>query len=1351
MKFIEHLKIRDKLLLISFIPLAALIYFLADFIITQRSLQNKVSKVYEEVLLAEKISDVVHQLQQERGLSISYTTSSGKEGQNELQLQREATDKSISALNNTSKAGATENLAANKSLNNFPLLRDQVNQLQLSADSVRFNFTSVISPLLNEINKTSFSSVDPEVKNLLHNHMYLLNAKQYFGQLRSLARQALLTQGLNTARFAEFSSIKGKYESNLDDFRKNLSDDQAAFFRKKMTEPSVNRLNQIVDSIYSNPRLTGFSYSQDEFIINGNAYLNVLKELEDHYVSIIRTTASNQLTTINRKVVASLVIACAVMFIILFLLYVTITSIVSSVTKMKTAADRVTRGEVDLHLDIQSKDEIGNLANSFNQLVEVSREYAQAAEMIGRGDYTAEVKVRSENDQLGKSLNNMKANLQQLSTENATRTWLLTGHRLLNDKMRGEKDIKELAQNIITQVTTYLEAQVGTIYLFENGYLNLIGSYAFQHRKNNSNRFAPGEGLAGQAALEKVPIIFNDIPEDYIKIQSGLGSASPKNLMVYPFLYENNLRGVIEIGFAKEITDLQKQFLEMGMESIGIAIHTAEARTQLKELLEETQRQAEELESQQEELRQINEELQEKTQMLERSEAELKAQQEELQQTNEELEEKASLLEEQKEKLELAKIEVENKARELEVTSKYKSEFLANMSHELRTPLNSILILSQLLVENKYETLSPKDVEFAVNINNSGTDLLNLINEILDLSKVEAGKIELEINEVSVGNIVDNLQSMFREVAKSKKIDFETYYPKEKFKTPLLSDKQRLEQILRNLLSNAFKFTDKGGTIELKAGTTAPGNFITNPKLRTLKELVFFTVKDNGIGIPHDKQGIIFNAFQQADGTTKRKYGGTGLGLSISRELAFALGGEIQLKSEQGKGSEFTLYLPARFDESIIKAGEKQLDVRLPQNEKTIEGETDFSASFPQQAAVDDRYTIESTDKTILIIEDDVELCKLLLSFSREKGYKVILAHQGNTGLSLARHHRPDAIILDLKLPVMDGSDVLKQLKSDPLLRHIPVQIISGYDKRKESLEQGAFSFLRKPLDKEKALSLFDRIEEFMNKKMKKLLVVEDNKEQNIAIRELIGNNDVKSFAAYTGSEAYRMLEQENYDCIIVDLGLPDMSGFELLEKIKENQSLNKVPIIVYTGRDLNKEEVQKLNKLASTVVLKTTNSKERLLDETTLFLHRVESKLPKEKQQILRKLHRTDEVLKNKKVLIVDDDVRNTYSLTNVLEEEEMQYVTAENGKVALQTLADHEDIDLILMDVMMPEMDGFEATRTIRKSSKFGKLPIIGLTAKAMKGDREKCLESGMSDYISKPVNIEQLLSLMRVWLYK
>ncbi|HEU4718459.1 MAG TPA: response regulator, partial [Bacteroidia bacterium] len=760
--------------------------------------------------------------------------------------------------------------------------------------------------------------------------------------------------------------------------------------------------------------------------------------------------------------------------------------------------------------------------------------------------------------------------------------------------------------------------------------------------------------------------------------------------------------------------------------------------------------QTEELEAQQEELRQSNEELMEKTILLEKSETELKSQQEELQQTNEELEEKANLLEEQKDSLENAKMDLENKARELEVAGKYKSEFLANMSHELRTPLNSILILAQLLSENKNNQLSEKEVDFARNIYNSGTDLLSLINEILDLSKVESGKMELDIINVPFSDISADISAMFTEVAKNKSIGFSIETDRKLAKDALSTDKQRLEQILRNLLSNAFKFTGKGGAVILTTGRPAAGTHFRNKTLGAKKDIIAFSVTDTGIGIPAEKQSIIFEAFQQADGSTKRKYGGTGLGLSISRELAATLGGEIHLQSEEGKGSTFTLYLPQQFDATLIRLVERNVEVRESVSGLPAKKPVERLPLLSSESS-DDRYDIKENDRSVLIMEDDPDFAQVLLTFARERKYKGIIASEGNTGLSYARYYKPDAILLDMNLPVIDGADVLKQLKNDPSLRHVPVQIISGYDRRKEGLQLGAFDFLRKPISKDDLRNAFDKIEKFLSKKLKKLLIVEDNEKQNNAIRELVGNGDVKSFAAYSGSEAYRMMNSENFDCVIVDLGLPDMTGFDLLEKIKASDTLKKIPIIVYTGKDLTKEESVRLNKLANTVVLKTVDSNERLLDETTLFLHRVESRLPKEKQNIIRRLHKTDEVLKNKTVLVVDDDIRNIYSLTNVLEEEGINCLTAENGKAALKMLKEHPGIDIILMDVMMPEMDGYEATREIRNISRFSKLPIIALTAKAMKGDREKCLNAGMSDYITKPVNIEQLLSLMRVWLYR
>jgi CheY-like chemotaxis protein/HAMP domain-containing protein len=1349
MKFIRNLSIRNKLLLISLIPVAALLYFLSSDMWDKITRRNNIRSVYNDVLEVEKIGDIGHTLQLERSYSINYLASGVRDDKNEMLNQRVQTDKAIAELQLLVKEQKRHrNLAFTDSL---PRIREAVNVLTRNIDSVAIAYSDINLRLIHEVNETYRGARDPEIRNLLESHLLLLYGKFYLSLLRMRIHLAILNNSFRPNDFAEFASLKGKYENNLERFNKNVSGELLTAFNKKMNDPTIKSSKAFIDSVFHNPAYIT-NLSTDVWKSNINAYLNGLKELEDMSSFYTRQLTDQKQASLSGSLIKSIVIVGLVILIISWLLYYIVLSIADSIRIIKMAADRIAQGEVDLTVPVTSKDEIGELATSFNQFIQVTKEYAGIADSIAKGDYSPEIRIRGDRDLLSKALMNMKNNLLQLSRESETRTWLLTGAGELNDKMRGEKDIQELAQGVISQLTTYLNAQLGAIYLAQNGHLNLAGSYAFHERKGNINQIQKGHGLVGQAALEKKPIVFSNIPEDYVKITSGLGHVSPKHILVYPFLFDNSVKGVVEIGTVHEVSDLQMQLLNVVADNMGIAFNSSESRMKLKELLEQTQRQSEELAAQQEELKQTNEELQEKTELLERSEAELKAQQEELQQTNEELEEKAGLLEEQKEKLEVTKMEVENKARELEATSKYKSEFLANMSHELRTPLNSILILAQLLAENKNGSLSPKDIEFARNIYNSGNDLLSLINEILDLSKVEAGKIEIEIDEVPLDPVVESLRQLFNEMAKSKNIEFNIRHNKEHFHAPLFTDKQRLEQILRNLLSNAFKFTDKLGSVDLSIDVQPPDKSIVNPALQQLNEVVVFAVSDTGIGIPESKQGVVFEAFQQADGSTKRKYGGTGLGLSISRQLAGALGGELHLQSEEGKGSTFTLYLPLQFDAAIAASSGKAIEVRKPVVQQVArERKIETPVVLEQKEAHDDRYTIQDNDKVILIIEDDVTFANVLLTIAREKNYKGIIAHQGNTGLSLARYYRPDAIMLDMKLPVLDGSEVLRLLKNDPELRHIPVQIISGYDRRKEGLELGAFDFIKKPLTREGVHQAFDRIQDFINRKLKKLLVVEDNQQQNQAIRELVGNGDVKSFAAYSGEEAYAMLQEQKFDCIIIDLGLPDMSGLQLMEKMKENEELSKIPIIVYTGRDMNKEEARQLEKLANTVVLKTSDSKERLLDETALFLHRIESGLPKEKQQIIRKLHRTEEVLKHKKVLIVDDDMRNTYSLTNVLEDEGMKCYIAENGRVAMETLQKHKDIDIVLMDIMMPEMDGYEATQEIRQMSEFNKLPIIALTAKAMKGDREKCLEAGMSDYIAKPVNIEQLLSLMRVWLYR
>ena len=947
----------------------------------------------------------------------------------------------------------------------------------------------------------------------------------------------------------------------------------------------------------------------------------------------------------------------------------------------------------------------------------------------------------------------ISANLKtfrRAETETADRNWNLSGSAKLIKRLQGNKLPADLAQTIIDHFAIYLNAQIGALYITEenNSTLRLLSGYAMDKPGKDFPTVHFGEGIVGQAAASKSSIVLTDIAVDYFHINTTFGAVLPRNIMVVPFIFEDRVEGIIELGSIHEFTELQKEYMQSVVDSIAIAIASSTAREKTKELLEETQRQAEELEAQQEELRQSNEELHTKTELLEKSELELKAQQDELRQTNENLVEKAEMLEYQKGKLENAKVDIEVKARQIEMTSKYKSEFLANMSHELRTPLNSILILAQLISENKNNTTGKKEVEFAKNIHNSGNDLLNLINEILDLSKVEAGKIQLDIGDAPFHQIMSNLSSLFSEVAKNKSVTFNIKLNEAALPPAMTTDMQRVEQILRNLLSNAFKFTGKGGYVAVTIDRPATATTYENKYLSEGADVVAFSVSDSGIGIPEDKRKVIFEAFQQADGSTKRKYGGTGLGLSISRELALVLGGEIQLESEEGIGSTFTLYLPLQSSPAFVHPADKPAEVIAKKTGKKSRKIPE--APIDEIDAHDDRNHILQNDRVILIIEDDKQFANVLLDFVRGRSYKGIISHQGNTGISYARHYRPDAILLDMNLPVMDGLEVLKQIKNDPDLRHIPVQIISAYDQKKEGLNLGAFDYMQKPVSIAELQRAFDNIQEFTNKKLKKLLIVEDHVMQNNAIRELIGNGDVRCFSAYKGVEAYETLVKGAFDCVIVDLGLPDMSGFELLEKIKASDRLNKIPIVVYTGKDLSKQDNDRLSKLADTVVLKTVNSHERLLDETILFLHRVESQLPKEKQTMIRKLHNADAVLKNKTILLVDDDIRNIYSLSNALEEEGLRCLSAENGIAALAALKENPAIDLVLMDVMMPQMDGYEATLEIRKMAKFGKLPIIALTAKAMKGDKEKCLAVGMSDYISKPVNVEQLLSLMRVWLY-
>lgn len=918
-------------------------------------------------------------------------------------------------------------------------------------------------------------------------------------------------------------------------------------------------------------------------------------------------------------------------------------------------------------------------------------------------------------------INNLRA-LRKSELETANRNWLLTGNTELNSKMQGEKEINELAGEIINHLAPYMGAQIGAIYVAKERTLDLVGTYAFHHNNLHSIKF--GEGLVGQAALEKKVIVFNEIPKDYIKIQSATGNIQPKNILIFPFEFAGKLKGVIELGSVKEFTSLEMQFIKLVAENISITFNLAQSRARLKELLEESQRQTEELQAQQEEMKQLNEE-------LEMQANSLKQQQEELQVTNEELEEQTQSLELKNREIESAKLEIEQAARQIELSSKYKSEFLANMSHELRTPLNSLLILSKDLADNKPKNLSPDQVESAEIIYKGGNDLLALINEVLDLAKIEAGKMSLSPENIFLKQFSEELHKTFKRHAEQKNLDFHVKLS-HNLPSHIISDRQRLNQILKNLLSNAIKFTDKGN--------------VTLSFEPEGKDRLRISVADSGIGIPEQKQKIIFEAFQQAEGGTSRKYGGTGLGLSISRELAKLLNAEITLSSKPNEGSTFTLILPLEIQNNSAEIS----TIKTPEQPAFyLKGKNNFTGDYPSIS--DDRNSISKKDKIILVIDDDLKFAEILRNQAKQKGFKCLAASTGEEGLRLAQEYIPHAIILDLMLPGISGKDVLANLKSEPTTRHIPVHIVSVEERSLDLIKDGAVEFLTKPVYKDQLDDVFVRIENFIMRKVKNLLIVEDDENSRKVIRKLIGNGDVKCYEAGTGKEALLFLENETVDCIILDLGLPDISGFDLIRELEKLKNGKIPPIVVYTGRELSKEENYELQKYAESVIIKGVKSEERLLDETALFLHRTISNLPEPQKNLISGLYDKEKIFLSKKILLVDDDMRNLFAVSKILKEHSMEIIKAENGIIALDMLTKHPDTDMVLMDIMMPEMDGYETMRRIRQQDKFRNLPIIALTAKAMKDDKQKCLDAGANEYIAKPIDMQRLLSLMRVWLSK
>ncbi|MDP2341723.1 MAG: response regulator [Deltaproteobacteria bacterium] len=964
----------------------------------------------------------------------------------------------------------------------------------------------------------------------------------------------------------------------------------------------------------------------------------------------------------------------------------------------------VTEGDLSREIDVTGPEDV--LGKSLNEMVQSLRKIAREMGLIAGGDYSAHVPPRSAKDELGVSLQAMTCALREAAGKNQQHMWMATAQAELSQAMSGNPSVRELSQRTLSQLCRAAEAQVGAQYVRENGNgtLRLMGTYATSEGNGVPDRWKLGEGLVGQAAQEKRRILLTDVPTESIRVRWGLGEAVPRNVVVLPVLHEGEVRGVVEMGSLGQFSSLQLELLDRASPSIGLAISAAETRERIQQLLEESQAQEQELTSQQEELRQLNDALEEQTRTLES----------------------------QKDALLATEAVLRQKATELEKSSRYKSEFLANMSHELRTPLNSSLILAKLLADNKEGNLSPEQVKYARSISGAGNDLLALINDILDLSKIEAGKIDLNIEQVSIDRLVSNLKQRFHPLASERKLELGMTVDPSCPET-IETDMQRVLQVLTNLLSNAIKFTEKG-SVQLRA---APHG----------SEHVAFTVEDTGIGIRAEQHEVIFEAFRQANGTTSRKFGGTGLGLSISRELTALLGGEIRLRSAPNQGSAFTVLIPIRLKPATTAAAAS------PESTQRLEPQTAVVARAETRPArpfiEDDRDTLADADRVILIVEDDPVFVRILRDIAHELGFRCVIAGTADEGLHLAFEHRPAAIVLDIGLPDQSGLSVLEVLKRDPATRHVPVHIVSVHDYQHVSREMGAIGYIQKPVKHDQLVSAFRLLEARFSRKVKSLLIVEDDAVQRDALIKLLGSDDANIVAAATATEALQQLRSATFDCVVLDLMMPEVSGFELLDQMSKDESCSFPPVIIYTARSLTRDEELHLRRLSKSIIVKGARSPERLLEEVTLFLHQVESKLPPQQQRMLKLARDREAILEGRRVLLVEDDARNIFALTAVLEPRGAIVDVARNGREALERLKQEPPVHLVLMDLMMPEMDGLEATREIRKMPGAASLPIIALTAKAMADDRMQCLAAGANDYISKPIDVEKLLSLVRVWM--
>ncbi|MFP3590462.1 response regulator [Chryseobacterium sp. SIMBA_038] len=1132
--------------------------------------------------------------------------------------------------------------------------------------------------------------------------------------------------------------LTGK-ENFLEPYKRSLADYPKAFERAKALDikdkNQLERLKILQQNVNSNinnlkhfveNRRKGIVMTQQQVLMS-KTYMDKCRQIVKDFVQY----EENQLAIKNKDLNRSSDTT------VLFILFSAIAAVVvTTFFYIKLRADLIRRDKLEKQL--KAKD------------LEISRRVSaiqQVANRVANGDYSQKASDTSQDDlgDLVGSLNNMTDSLKKSFDEINKSDWRQKGLAILNESLVGNKSVNEVSKKSLHQLIEYGNCINGSLYLFDEGVLKL--NTAFGLEDNMKKTFELGEGMVGQAFVNEKTQVYNNLHEEDFTVTFASSKITIYGIILLPISADGHTIGVLELGSTSNFEDERVDYFSECSRNIGIALSAAKSREKEQQLLEETQAQSEELQVQHSELENLNTELEAQTQKLQASEEELKVQQEELMQANAELEERSRLLEDKNHLIAERNNEIQKKVEELALSTKYKSEFLANMSHELRTPLNSILLLSRLMAENPDENLNEDQVESAKVIQSSGSSLLTLIDEILDLAKIESGKMTLEYEEVIIDDILKDLKSLFKPILREKGIEFNIEIENDVEKA-IETDRLRVDQVMRNLLSNATKFTTEG-SINL--------NIKKDPKNN---DFIIFSVKDTGIGIAEDKQKIIFEAFQQADGSTRRKFGGTGLGLSISREIARLLGGELMLTSKVNEGSEFSLIIPIKaISEPIHPETDQHLMETIREDVEEIQniledGEVQYTLpvntlEIPENVA-DDRETITEGDKVILIVEDDINFAKALLKYARLQDYKGIVSVRGDHALSTAIQYHPAAILLDVQLPVKDGWQVMDELKSNPQTKHIPVHMMSVLHVKKESLMKGAIDFINKPVALDQMTEVFRKIEEALKKSPQKVLIVEENAKHASALSYYLSNFNISLSVENNVEDCVKALTEGNSDCVILDIGAAKGNQYQIIESIKSYEGLENLPIIIFTGHNLTQSEELKIKQYADSIVVKTAHSYQRILDEVGLFLHLVEEKSNSEtiKNKVLGSL---TEVLKGKKILITDDDVRNIFSLTKSLEKYKVDVVLAMDGKQALEKMKENPDIDVVLMDMMMPEMDGYETIKEIRKIPAHMRLPIIAITAKSMIGDREKCIAAGASDYISKPVDIDQLLSLLRVWLYE